>query len=159
MTDDARWGWGGWRPHAGRKPKDPSRPSEPHRKRPFSPRVPMHVTARVVDGYPSLRDRRALAAIVADLRALVPSAHERIRVTHYAVAAGHLHVVVEADDRRSFIRGLQSLFIRLAKNVNAALDRHGKGQVFADRYHSRELADVAAAVAAFDLVANSAPTS
>jgi hypothetical protein len=158
MTDKT-WGWGGWRPHAGRKPKDPSRPSEPHRKRPFSPSASMHVTARVVDGCPSLRDRRALAAVLADLGALAPSARERIRVTHYAVAAAHLHLVVEADDRPSFIRGLQSLFIRLAKNINTALDRHGHGQVFADRYHSRELDDVKAAVATFDLRPNSGPTS
>src|SRR5262249_12804454 len=134
-----KWGWGGWRPHAGRKPRDPAHRSEPHGKRPFTPRVPMHVTARVADGVPSLRERRALAAIVAELRALAPSAGGRVRVTHYAIAAAHVHLVVEADDRPSFIRGLQGLFIRLAKNLNAALARHGRGQVFADRYHSREL--------------------
>jgi hypothetical protein len=113
----------------------------------------MQVTARVADGHPSLRDKRILAAIVGDLRTVAPGARGRIRVTHYGVGAGHLHLVVEADERSDFIRGLQSLFIRLAKNINSALGRQ-RGQVFGDRYLSREIADVDAAARDYALEVN-----
>jgi hypothetical protein len=152
----SRWGWGGWRPHAGRKPKDPTRPSQPHKTRPFAPRTPMQVTARAADGHPSLREKKILAAILADVRAVAPAARGRIRVTHYGVGAGHLHLVVEADERSDFIRGLQSLFIRLAKNINTALGRD-RGQVFADRYLSRPITDVASAARDYALQVNERP--
>lgn len=55
---------GGKRRNAGRKAKDPSRPSQRHLRRPeVDPAKPLHVTLRVVDavGYP--RKPRLFAAI------------------------------------------------------------------------------------------------
>ena len=118
-------GWGGWRPHAGRKPKNAARASEPHARREFSASVPIHVTARVVDGHPSLRDKRALAAIGRCFGTVAPGAGGRVCVSHYAVSPGHIHFLVDAADRTAFVRGLQGLFIRLAKTINRALARPG----------------------------------
>src|SRR5262249_38054296 len=49
----------------------------------------------------------------------------------------HIHLAVEAENRRALTRGLQGLIIRLARAINRALSR--KGKVFADRYHARIL--------------------
>lgn len=49
----------------------------------------------------------------------------------------HLHLVVEADDAAALGRGVGGLATRVARRINAALDR--RGRVFADRYHAHEL--------------------
>ena len=51
--------------------------------------------------------------------------------------ANHLHLVCEAADRPALARGLQGLFIRMAKALNRTLGRSGR--VFADRYRDRVL--------------------
>jgi hypothetical protein len=53
------------------------------------------------------------------------------------VQTNHLHLLVEAKDRQSLSRGLQGLFIRVAKALNRLWGR--KGTVFADRYHDHIL--------------------
>jgi len=59
------------------------------------------------------------------------------RLVHFSVQRDHLHLLVEAADRRALSRGVQGLSIRLARAINRRLQRHGK--VFADRYHARAL--------------------
>ena len=59
------------------------------------------------------------------------------RVVHFSVQTDHLHLLCEAEDRQTLSRGLQGLFIRIARAVNRELGR--KGTVFADRYHDRIL--------------------
>ena len=58
-------------------------------------------------------------------------------MVHFSVQRDHLHLLVEADDRRALGRGMQGLAIRVAKAVNHRLGRHGK--VFGDRYYARAL--------------------
>jgi hypothetical protein len=53
------------------------------------------------------------------------------------VQADHIHLVVEASDRRALARYTRGLTIRVARAVNRALRR--RGQVFVDRYHARAL--------------------
>jgi hypothetical protein len=53
------------------------------------------------------------------------------------VQGNHLHLIVEAADKRALSRGMQGLAIRLARRVNGAVGR--SGGVFADRYHARAL--------------------
>src|SRR5688572_10636699 len=61
-----------------------------------------------------------------------------MRIVHYSIQTNHLHLIVEADDRRALAKGMQGLLVRIAKNLNKRCwDR--KGKVFADRYHSREV--------------------
>jgi REP element-mobilizing transposase RayT len=73
------------------------------------------------------------------LRAALCGGKERfgLRLVHYSVQSNHLHLLVEAPDRRSLSRGMQGLGVRLAKAVNRALQRSGR--VFGERYNARRL--------------------
>ena len=55
------------------------------------------------------------------------------RLVHYSVQKNHLHMIVEAKDRTALSKGLQGLFVRVARGLNRLWER--KGSVFADRYH------------------------
>jgi putative transposase len=127
-------GRGGWRPGAGR-PK--SRTSGvPHlRRSSFPKRFPLHVTLRVGGDVGSLRTNRCFRRIQ---RAFFYG-HDRfgMRLVEFSVQANHIHLVVEAEDRRALWRGMQGLEIRLARAINRVLHRTGK--VFVDRYHARVL--------------------
>ena len=132
-----RPGRGGRRPRAGRKARDPRRPDRHHWIRPFhDARTPVHVTARVVDGLPNLRRPAVVRALEDAFRRRV--AHPKARVVHYSIQANHVHLIVEAEDRVRLFRGLQGLFISLARTINRAVGR--RGQVFAIRYHTHILA-------------------
>jgi hypothetical protein len=108
----------------------------PHlRRAKLSRHQPVHVNWRVVGGLPSLRRPRLMRVIE---RAFCKGCERfGMRLVHYSVQRGHLHLICEASDERALSRGLQGLGIRLAKALNRALGR--KGRVFADRFHSRVL--------------------
>jgi REP element-mobilizing transposase RayT len=59
------------------------------------------------------------------------------RLVHLSVQHDHVHLIVEADDKRSLSSGIRSIAIRVARYVNDLLARRGK--LWADRYHSRPL--------------------
>jgi REP element-mobilizing transposase RayT len=125
---------GGARPGAGRPRK--GRPRVPHLPRPSLARQhPLHVTLRIVRGVRSLRGSKVFRAVRSALRA----GRERfgMRLVHYSVQSNHLHLVVEAANRRALTRGMQGLAIRLARRVNASVGREGR--LFNDRYHARAL--------------------
>jgi putative transposase len=63
---------------------------------------------------------------------------EGFRLCQFSVQSNDVHMLVEATDRQAFSRGVQGLAIRLAGAVNRSLAR--RGQVWADRYHRRDLA-------------------
>lgn len=94
-------------------------------------RNPLHVTLRARRDAPGFRAKHRFLRMRDSLRA----ASERfgMRVVHFAVMNDHVHLIVEADDRRALSRGMQGLAIRLAKASNHG-DRRGK--VFRDRYHA-----------------------
>jgi putative transposase len=130
-----KFGWGGRRPGAGRKPTPGRSPGVPHRARPsHDPHVPAHVTLRLAKGLPSLRGESVFTAI---RDALALSSGKRFRVLQFSVQSNHLHLVVEANGPTGLARGLQGLGIRVAKAINRALGRHGT--VWSDRYHARPL--------------------
>jgi REP element-mobilizing transposase RayT len=97
--------------------------------------VPLHVTLRMVRRLPSLRSE----AILAELRRVLAKGRERLgmRVVHYSIQDDHMHLVVEAADRRALSRGMRGLDVRLARGVNRAIGRHGS--VLGERYHARAL--------------------
>ena len=126
--------WGGRRAGAGRKPSG-RRVGVPHGVRPVhDASQPAHATLRACGGLPSLRDTRVFPAL---RRSFAKASRPRFRVLHFSIQRDHVHVLVEADDRQSLIRGLQGVAIRLAKAVNRLLARSGK--VWGDRYHARTL--------------------
>jgi|SRR5712671_369990 len=135
-------GHGGRRAGAGRRPKG-ERAGEQHRQRAtLASRFPVHVTVKLRQGLPRLRQRAEYAtlraAFAAGCRGTVSAARAGdFRLCHYAVLNDHLHLLVEGRDRTALSRGLQGLLIRIAKALNKTWGR--RGRVFADRYHDRIL--------------------
>jgi REP element-mobilizing transposase RayT len=126
--------WGGVRAGAGRPPKGRVA-GVSHLRRPVtSAQHPLHVTLRVQYGLPSLRGE-----LFPRVQAALALARERFgfRLAHFSVQGNHLHLIVEADDRRALSRGMQGLCVRVARAVNRGLGR--SGTLFADRYHARSL--------------------
>ncbi len=107
-----------------------------HLARPeFAGRFPQHVTVRMLPRVWNMRSRRCFGVI----KRAMWSASERFgfRVVHYAVMGNHIHLLVEADGKRSLSRGMQGLNIRVAKALNRVMGRHG--QVLSDHYHAEIL--------------------
>jgi len=59
------------------------------------------------------------------------------RLVQYSVQGNHLHLLVEPDDARALGRSRKGISVRIARKLNALMDR--RGAVFSDRYHSRIL--------------------
>src|SRR5262245_4960041 len=133
---------GGSRAGAGRKPKG-ERAGVSHAPRALlAPRFPAHVTLKLRKGLPRLRSKNEYAALRSAFAAGCTGTARAasvgtFRLCHYAVLNDHLHLLVEAQDRRALARGVQGLCIRIAKALNRLWRR--RGTVFADRYHDRIL--------------------
>jgi REP element-mobilizing transposase RayT len=123
-----RFKHGGARKGAGR-PKTSK--LQPHAKREvFQARHPLHVTVRLRDGLPSLRGKEEFR----QLKKAISKARARgLAIAHFAILSNHLHLVLEAQDKRSLGRQMQSFGISLAKRLNATLKR--KGAVLRERYY------------------------
>ena len=98
-------------------------------------REALHVTLKVRPGLRTLRDVRIVRALEAAFRAVLQRAD--FRVVEYAIQGDHLHLLVEADDRRALARGMKAIGTRVARVVNRVLRR--SGPVLRDRYHLRAL--------------------
>jgi putative transposase len=130
-----RAGWGGARPGAGRKPKGERR-GTPHRARPVQrPEHPVHVTLRAAFG--PLRSRFLFPTVRSAIAGATRRDSRRFRVVHFSVQSDHLHLIVEAADKRALSTGMRSIAIRVARSVNRLLN--AKGRVWADRWHGRAL--------------------
>ena len=86
---------------------------------------------------PSLRGRKVFRTVRKVLIAAAGRFRQMFRIVEYSVQSNHVHLVVEAQNRRELSRGMQGFGIRLAKNLNLRLARTGK--VFEDRYHAHAL--------------------
>src|SRR3954467_2848697 len=130
---------GGKRRGAGRPPKG-TRAGSPHRERPFlHARYPVHVTLRVVGAVGNLRRRCVYQAIRE--ATLTTARREDFRIVHLSIQRTHVHLLVEADDKRALAAGVQGFQISAAKHLNAAISKgqpgpRRRGTVFPDRYHA-----------------------
>jgi REP element-mobilizing transposase RayT len=106
------------------------------RRSPVNPGHPHLVTIRVRTGTWNLRSQRCFAVIVAAFN--TANARKSIRIVHYTVQGNHVHLLVEADDRRAMSNGMRALLISLARRLNVLMDTTGPR--FADRFHERALA-------------------
>jgi REP element-mobilizing transposase RayT len=130
-----RNGWGGARRNAGRKPAGP-RAGTPHRARPkHDDRHPVHVTLRA--GLGSLRSQLVFPTVRYAITKAGQRDVERFRIVHFSVQYDHVHLIVEASNKRTLSAGMRSLAIRIALYVNELLGR--KGRFWADRWHGRAL--------------------
>ena len=128
--------WGGRR--KSRRKRDGNRKLRkvPHRRRPkLSSRHPVHATWRVLPHVWNLRSRRCFVRIARSFE----RGRDRFgfRLVHFSVQGNHIHLVVEASDKRALARGMQGLGVRIAKALNRLMQR--KGTVFADHYYARIL--------------------
>ena len=104
-------GWGGKRKGAGRHPKG-ERAGVSHAARPDHQAChPVHVTLRALAVVGCLRDCPVFNAL---FDALAAASNDAFRVAHFSVQGNHLHLIIEAHDRRTFSRGMQGLAIRTA---------------------------------------------
>jgi putative transposase len=127
--------WGGKRKGAGRKPAG-ERAGVPHYERPvLAPRFPVHVTWRMTKEVWNLRTRRCFGALE---RAMYEGATRfGFRLVHYSVMGNHVHLIVEAPDRRALARAMKGLGVRIARALNRVMKRSGR--VVGDRYHAHIL--------------------
>ena len=117
---------------AGRK-KSPNSGVSHLRRAEVSPKVPVHVTARVKAGVPSLKQppvRKLLSVCGKELEG-----RPGFRLMECSLEDDRIHLVIEARDRATLSNGLNSLFTRFGKGLNKLFGR--KGKVFADRYQDR----------------------
>ena len=91
--------------------------------------------ARAVRGLPSFRRETLYGAFE---RAVRRTRRLDFRVVEYSVQNDHLHLIVEADDNDALARGMKSFSVRANRLFNAAAGR-GRGRLWADRYHRRDL--------------------
>jgi len=56
---------------------------------------------------------------------------------HFSVQHDHIHLIVEAADRRTMSNALRTLFARIAWGLNEVM--HASGPRFVDRYHEHIL--------------------
>ena len=126
---------GGAREGAGR-PREGGRDRVPHEQRPqLRERTALHVTLRLHDGLPSLRQPSAWRVIVGVLRAVRAAAG--FCVVQFSVQTNHLHFIVEADDAAALEHAMRSLCTRLAKRLHACFGR--TGALLDDRHHAHVL--------------------
>jgi REP element-mobilizing transposase RayT len=111
----------------------------------------VHVVLRTTDDVGGLRRRRAYHAVRGALTRA--AARSDYRVVHVSIQRNHLHLLVEADDRRALARGMQGFAISAAKRLNRALRRE-TGRVFAFRYHATAITTPAQARNALAYVLN-----
>ncbi|MDB4997040.1 MAG: hypothetical protein JWM74_4472 [Myxococcaceae bacterium] len=84
-----------------------------------------------------VRGLRAQAVFAWVRDAIARASGEDFRVVQFSVQDNHLHLLVEAKDKRELTRGMRGLAVRAAHRINRALGR--RGRVFSERYHAREL--------------------
>ena len=118
----------------GRKPG--ARASIPHQVRPAHHKWnPLHITMRAIAGLPSFRQQLLVAAFE---RAIRDTRREDFRIVEHSIQVDHLHLAVEADSKEALARGMKSFAVRANRLFNVASGR-GRGKVWRDRYHRRDL--------------------
>ncbi len=83
----------------------------------------------------NLRSRRAFSVIG---RALGVAAERfGVRIVQFAIEGNHVHLIVEAESNEALSHAMQGFSIRVAKRLNALMNK--RGRVLADRYHAHTL--------------------
>ena len=116
-------GRGGARKGSGRRGRPGTLGRVPHRRRAaLASRFPVQITSRLISGLPLLREPAAKAIV---MKAFAAGCERNgFRLCESSIQEDHLHLIVEAKDRRSLIEGLRGLFVRVARALNNAR-KHG----------------------------------
>jgi REP element-mobilizing transposase RayT len=109
-------------------------PGIAHVRRPsVSERLPLHVTLKMERVVWNLRSRRSFRIVEKALFSISQFAN----VCHFSVQGDHIHLLVEATDKRRLSSAMRSLGVRIARGMNRLMGR--RGRVVAHRYHARAL--------------------
>ena len=128
---------GGARPGAGRPPK-PGPRAMGHGKRALHREGdPVHVTLRVKRPLPSLRSQLLQQIVKGALHAQRAKGLPHFQVVHFSIQDDHVHLIIEAPDKRGIARGVAGLEVRIARRINRVMSR--KGRFWSDRYHRHDL--------------------
>ena len=125
--------WGGRRPGAGRRKSKGSGVSHAKREE-FLEGEPVHVTMKLKEGLPNLRERENFICLVEKLQ---QGQKDGFRIVHFSVQSNHVHLIVEAAGKDALHRGMRGLAVRIGKALKRLWDL--EDSVFADRYHARVL--------------------
>ena len=105
----------------------------PHERRPEVTRhVPVHLSLRVARGVARLRNAAGYRAVRRALTTVI--GRMDFRIVHASIQHDHVHLVVEADDKRALANGVRAFMISAARGINRAKGR--SGTVFPTRYHA-----------------------
>ena len=85
----------------------------------------------------SLRSQFVFPTVVGAIAAANVRGRGRFQIVHYSVQADHLHLIVEALDRRALSEGMRGFSVSLTRRINRLLFR--RGRLVADRWHGRAL--------------------
>jgi hypothetical protein len=95
----------------------------------------VHVTLRSL--FRPLRSQHVFPAVCLAVKGATKRDEKRFRVVHFSVQRDHVHLVVEASDKRALSSGIRSVAIRIGLYVNELVRR--RGRLWADRWHGRAL--------------------
>ena len=99
-------------------------------------RHPVHVTLRLKDRIRmSLRNGKSYKALRAVL--LVMLDQPGFRIIHVSIQKNHLHLLIEAKDKRALTDGMHRFGLNAARAINATIS--GSGKVFKFRYHATQI--------------------
>jgi REP element-mobilizing transposase RayT len=146
-------GHGGKRRGAGRKRRG-GRRKVAHRRRALIERLtPVHVTLRLADDMPSLRNFKRCKVL---RKALCHGGRKvGFRIVEFSTQGNHLHMVGEARSNVALSRGIQGFKHRVTRGLNKLCNGR-KGSVWADRYHLEVLRSPKQVRAALSYVLNNA---
>jgi len=95
----------------------------------------VHVTCRIIEGLPSLRNPAIVAMLFNYL--LRGCEREGFRIVEFSVQGNHIHMLCEADSKEALSRAMNGILCGMARQLNKHWGR--KGKVFADRYHAETI--------------------
>src|SRR4029453_6488507 len=104
----------------------------PHRRRPHIANDALHITLKLIDGWPNLRKQPELERITHAIEA----AQERFgcRIIAFSLQRNHLHLTVEAPNKEDLARAMKGLLVRMVRALNRLWRR--SGSIFLERYHA-----------------------
>ena len=121
--------YGGHRKGAGRPKTLPDELTHLPRVQ-INSRVPMHITIKLREGVPGLREPKFLYAFA---RAIRRAARKGLRVQHFSIQSNHLHLIAEADSNSALRIGMCSLLASITWALRKIFQYWG--DVFTSRYH------------------------
>ena len=90
----------------------------------------LHLTIKVRENKADIKSKQVLRALH---HAIMRARYKGLKIVHYTLEHNHIHLLVEAADKRIVHLGMQALGISLSKRINKI--KCAKGTVYKHRYH------------------------